>query len=72
VGYSTCRICGDYRNGDRELTDGVYLWPQGLAHYVREHQVRLPSQFLDHVRDTTARFEETPVDVSWWLSKTSE
>ena len=35
--------------GCRELSDGTYVWPEGLAHYVEEHNVRLPQQFVDHV-----------------------
>ena len=41
MGYSTCRICG-CRNGNGEYTNGVYIWPEGLAHYVRAHSVVLP------------------------------
>lgn len=47
-GWSTCRICG-CKNGSTELSDGVYVWPQGLSHYVREHKVRLPDEFIKHV-----------------------
>jgi hypothetical protein len=31
-GSSFCRFCGKV-NGNRELCDGVYFWPSGLAHY---------------------------------------
>jgi hypothetical protein len=48
MGYSTCRFCRR-DNGSRELTDGRYLWPDGLAHYVEDHEVRLPSSFVAHV-----------------------
>jgi hypothetical protein len=41
MGYSACRICG-VTNGSLELTDGVFVWPEGLGHYVRDHAVRLP------------------------------
>lgn len=48
-GYSFCRYgCG--LNGSAELTDGVWVWPAGLAHYVRHHAVGLPPDF---VRDAT-------------------
>lgn len=43
-GWSHCRICGYDRNGHTDLSDGTYLWPEGLAHYVREHHVQLPAQ----------------------------
>lgn len=49
-GSSWCRIC-NCSNGSVELTDGTYVWPNGLAHYVREHKVRLPEEFIQHVID---------------------
>lgn len=47
-GSSHCRIC-DVVNGSQDLTDGVYVWPRGFAHYVEEHLVRPPQEFIDHV-----------------------
>lgn len=46
-GESTCRMCGQL-NGASELTDGTYLWPDGLAHYVSAHSVRLPELVEAH------------------------
>ena len=46
-GWSECRVCG-CMNGSCDMTDGIYLWPEGLAHYVREHNIRLPREFMDH------------------------
>lgn len=46
-GLSECRFCERY-NGSAELADGVYCWPEGLAHYVSEHDVRLPGEFVGH------------------------
>jgi hypothetical protein len=43
MGYSTCRICGA-QNGSGEKTDGRFIWPEGLAHYVWAHRVRLPDE----------------------------
>jgi hypothetical protein len=44
AGTSLCRICGQI-NGSAELTDGVrFVWPEGLAHYVEAHNVRLPAE----------------------------
>ncbi|MEZ4410146.1 MAG: hypothetical protein R3A52_27265 [Polyangiales bacterium] len=31
-------------------SDGTWVWPKALAHYVREHQVGLPEALLDHMR----------------------
>lgn len=44
-GFSECRICG-CPNGSTDRSDGTYVWPSGLAHYVEAHSVRLPADFL--------------------------
>ena len=52
-GLSYCRFgCGaDTRAmGSRCLTDGEWVWPEGLAHYVESHEVRLPQEFVDAMR----------------------
>lgn len=48
-GFSYCRFkCGidDWHMGYRDLTDGEWIWPEGLAHYVEKHQIRLPDSFV--------------------------
>lgn len=50
MGISGCRFCNQ-TNGSLDLTDGVYLWPEGLAHYVSEHGVFLPEAFVAHVAE---------------------
>lgn len=47
-GCSICRICGA-PNGFLDLSDGTYVWPEGLAHYVAEHAVRLPPDVVGHL-----------------------
>ena len=47
-GWSDCRVCG-CMNGSVDLTDGLYIWPQGLAHYIEEHSIKLPVEFVDYV-----------------------
>lgn len=48
---SRCRFaCGVRDVGRRDLTDGTFVWPDGLAHYVQRHAVRLPPHFVAHVR----------------------
>lgn len=65
MGYSTCRLCGQ-NNGALDFTDGVYLWPEGLAHYVLDHGVRLPHDFVEHVRRRGEAMDGFTVDDSWW------
>lgn len=43
-----CKICGR-RNGSRCLTDGEWVWPSGLIHYISKHSIRLPEEFVAHV-----------------------
>ena len=75
-GWSYCRFgCG--RNGTIEQTDGVYAWPEGLAHYVEVHSVRLPEAFVEHARaqdftipaalaDMDYESDEEPYDMTFW------
>lgn len=45
---SFCRFgCGEVAMGTQDLTDGRHVWPEGLAHYVERHDVRLPSTFVE-------------------------
>lgn len=69
MGPSTCRICGE-PNGSGEYTDGVYEWPEGLAHYVQEHAVRLPEEFVAHARLRQRELTKRGSDLSWWLEAT--
>jgi len=70
MGNSDCRICG-ITAGSLELTDGTYIWPEGLTHYVEEHFVRLPEIFTAHVMAMTEHYESLAVDDSWWLGQKS-
>ena len=52
MGYSWCRFrCGARGTamGTADLSDGVYVWPEGFAHYLRAHQVRPPQEFVRYV-----------------------
>ena len=69
MGYALCRICGR-ENGDGEFTDGIYAWPSGLAHYVEEHGVRLPSEFVEHAVARLEAIEAMRPDLSWWIAVT--
>jgi len=68
AGGSTCRFCG-VSNGSNERTDGVYLWPEGLAHYVREHDVRLPVSVIRHIL-RRPRLRREQVNEAWWETAT--
>lgn len=69
AGISWCRVCGK-ANGSAERTDGVYIWPEGLAHYVREHGVRPPMSVIRHIISGQARMLPERVDEDWWGTAT--
>lgn len=48
-GSSPCRLCDLRHNGSKEYSDGVYIWPQGLVHYIEEHKTTLPIEFIEHI-----------------------
>jgi hypothetical protein len=65
LGRARCRLCG-LEVGSAELCDEVYAWPEGLAHYVEVHSVRLPTAFVAHVQRETERIESREIDHAWW------
>lgn len=69
MGYSPCRLCGE-RNGSSEYTDGRYVWPEGLVHYLDVHHVRLPAEVVEHIVDRFERLTGAEVDEDWWLRAT--
>ncbi|SDY09472.1 hypothetical protein [Hymenobacter psychrophilus] len=78
MGYSWCRFgCKAADMGAADLTDGSYCWPEGLAHYLENHQVRLPHEIVSHIlaqhlfASVPTQQAETlwPVDMSWWLGQ---
>jgi len=70
-GFSWCRFCRDFKNGCRELSDGCWVWPEGLSHYVRQHRVVLPREFIDHVLAGRSPIPEVnwdrSVDAEFWI-----
>lgn len=78
IGYSYCRFeCGipEDQMGDADLSDGAWVWPQGLAHYVERHQVALPPEFIAHVKAnryemncplTTSDLQSLDFDAECW------
>lgn len=37
------------------LTDGVWAWPGDLPYYVEKYHLRLPKEFVDHLRGRSFR-----------------
>lgn len=74
AGLSWCRFrCEEKFLGSGEQTDGIYLWPEKLWHYVEAHNVRLPEDFINHTREKKAFPEsigyEYEIKTDWWLSQ---
>jgi hypothetical protein len=55
-------------HGHREFTDGTYQWPEGLAHYLWVHEVRLPAAVVTHIKSRLAGFKGRGLDREWWRS----
>ncbi|CAM9116427.1 unnamed protein product [Ascophyllum nodosum] len=80
LGYSFCRFgCSDGGGGSRRgrtgnkfmgcctLTDGEYVWPEGLAHYISEHGVRPPDAFVERaISNLRALRESQAAGRLWW------
>jgi hypothetical protein len=65
AGGRFCRFGGCDFTDAAQRSDGVWLWSEGLAHYVQHHDVRLPEEFLSHMRNRgycPSPAEETPID----------
>ena len=45
-GLHVCRMCGAHK-GTTDMTDGEYIWPQGLPHYITEHNVWFPAEVIE-------------------------
>ena len=78
LGYSYCRFEPDLDArcmGCRELSDGEWVWPEGLSHYVEKHLVRLPDEFLETMKRNQfqipadlnfQQLEEEETDFEFW------
>lgn len=75
-GSSWCRFhCGEKNMGSADLTDGYYLYPEGLVHYLEKHQVKLPQEFITHVLNyqpisSKYNLHLGKIDYQWWLKAT--
>ncbi len=51
LGFSWCRVCDLHglEMGCSDLSDSVWIWPEGLGHYVEKHYIALPDAFLAQI-----------------------
>lgn len=72
-----CLLFGSGGLGSAELTDGEFCWPGGLAHYVAQHAVRLPDDFVaaavsrkaPALRGLSFDHGDYTVDTEWWRAQ---
>lgn len=76
-GFSHCRFeCGvaNQEMGHREFTDGIWVWPEGLVHYVDKHDLPLPAEFLETIDQHSGQAaavdvnSDAPIDCDFWES----
>lgn len=48
-GMSICRICKTW-NGNATFELDGWEWPSGLAHYIKEHNVKPSNDFIEFIR----------------------
>jgi hypothetical protein len=62
--------------GTRDLTDGEWVWPEGLTHYVEKHHICLPDAFIATMEKNSwffplqvgfQDFSQVGVSPSYWI-----
>jgi hypothetical protein len=77
LGYARCRLGGvpDSEMGTGDLSDGTYIWPEGLWIYVSRFSVRIPDDMIEHMRRhdfqvpadlDVATLGQRGVDLKYW------
>ncbi len=78
MGQGWCRFRCDGprtgRLGSMEFTDGKYVWPEGLVHYLEVHHLRLPAEVANHMAAGHGIvYEPAPhsyeIDYNWWKTQ---
>lgn len=62
--------------GFHEYTDGEWVWPGSLAHYVREHGVLLPEEFVARATGSTTtadkQLRSRTASLDYWIQWSSQ
>lgn len=69
LGWAQCRFPDGPSGpemGCRDLTDGVWVWPEGLWIYVSHYGVRLPEELVEHMR--LRGFDAFPDEDRWGVA----
>jgi len=76
AGTSYCRFeeCDENSMGNKDLSDGTWIWPEGLHHYVEVHDISLPMDFVKHAQSinwkrifTYIPFPERKLSSKQWI-----
>lgn len=74
LGYARCRFECELSNtkalGNTDMTDGQWMWPEGLSHYVEKHNLLLPPEFLKYLKRNN--YQLPPIDSDFAKSFTGE
>ena len=74
-GSSWCRFrCKRKHVGSVTYTDGKYVWPEGLSHYIDVHFLRLPDEFIQHAIRNEKSYvdpldDEIIFNKDWWINQ---
>ncbi len=65
-----CPLCPTTLRAFHYQSDGTWIWSSSLAHLVRDHNVRLPDDFVASIRSNhymppTAKFDLSKLDWPW-------
>jgi len=72
LGYSDCRICGKL-NGSVEYTYNGFTFPEGIFHYIIDHNIEIDEQFMQMIKETPViQNVLTPKDEAQEFSKRLE
>lgn len=74
AGKSWCRFsCGETEMGNRDYSDGIYLFPEGLVHYLEQHNLKLPNEVVEKMlANPIAKYNfesDFSVDIEWWKTQ---
>jgi hypothetical protein len=48
--YVNCHICEETIDSSKViLTDGIWMWPKDLVHYISLHKLKIPDEFYAHM-----------------------
>ena len=52
-GMSPCRLCDNQCNGNMEITFNGYVFPEGLMHYIIDHNIIIDQKFMKMIIDSS-------------------